>query len=276
VVSAKTTAKDAYPIQSLRDHATEMEAAILMCMAEATPRVVHKLRTESRRIEAYLDLLGSMKDLPPYRAKAAKALRQLHKVRKAAGVVRDLDVQQRLIDDHLPEDSLAAREDADALHQVRLKARKHAARDLQEVLAKRKRKIARRLEKLIMALEPAMELHIPPAKLLRLSKKEFDATHALIIRNPTSEHLHGIRKAAKVARYQAELAGSEQAKVVAKRFKGLQEAGGHWHDWMDLAAQAREELGEGHPTTEHFEKVCEGHLGEFRKLVDRARKAKAS
>lgn len=275
MTTPRTSANIAYPVRALGEHAIELEAAILVCMADTTPHAVHKLRTESRRIEAQLDLLHNLKGVPPYRTKAAKVMRQLEKLRKAAGVVRDLDVQQKLIEDHLPNDSIAAREDRDELQKICRKARKRAARELQELLANRRKKITKRLEKLLSALEPAEDLRVQPAELLRLAESKFRGTHALIIRNPSDEHLHGIRKAAKLARYQAELApGSPQAKLFAKRYKSLQEAGGHWHDWLDLAAVASEELGDHHATAAHYRDLRERELAAYRKLLEETRKSK--
>ena len=46
----------ARPVQALQDHASALEAAITLALVEATPKAVHKLRTESRRIEAVLGL----------------------------------------------------------------------------------------------------------------------------------------------------------------------------------------------------------------------------
>jgi CHAD domain-containing protein len=275
VTTPRTSTSVAYPVQALGEHAIELEAAILVCMADATPHAVHKLRTESRRIEAQLELIHGLKGVPPYRTKAAKVMRQLEKLRKAAGVVRDLDVQQKLIEDHIPNDSIAAREDRDELQKICKKARKRAARELQELLTKRRKKITKRLEKLLTALEPATELRVQPAELLRMAEATFHGTHALIIRNPSDEHLHGIRKAAKLARYQAELApGSPQAKLFAKRYKSLQEAGGHWHDWFDLAAIAAEELGDHHATAAHFRDLRERELTAYRKLLEETRTVK--
>ena len=258
-----------HPISSLREHATALEAAITVCLGEPTPHAVHKLRTESRRIEAHLDLLNRLKDLPPFRNKAAKALRQLSKLRRAAGRVRDLDVQQKLIDNHLPDDSIQSRKDRDNLHQVTAKLRKRATRKLLKLLNKRQQKISRRLEALLDALKPAESLTLSPADLLALADKDFRNTHAVLMRTPSDEHLHGIRKAAKLARYQLELAPtSVQAKRAAKRYHSLQESGGQWHDWLALADVATHELGDNHPTATLYTELRDQHLDGYRSRLE--------
>jgi len=258
-----------YPVQSLRDHVAALETAITVCLDEATPHAVHKLRTESRRIEAHLDLLRRLKGLPPFRAKAVKALRQLGKLRRAAGRVRDLDVQQKLIDDHLPDDSIQSRTDRDELHHTTTKLRKRYARKLLKLLHKRQPKIFRRLESLLTALEPAQALRLLPTDLLELADKDFRNTHAVLMRSPSDEHLHGIRKAAKLARYQLELApASLQAKRAAKQYQSLQQAGGDWHDWLALAASASQELGDDHPTAAHYTDLRDRHLEGYRSRLE--------
>jgi len=235
-------------------------------LAEPSAKAVHRLRTASRRIEAILELLTLVKGLPHFHAKAVKATRQLKKLRRAAGRVRDLDVQQRLIEDHTP--GTLAQKDSDELQRSRAKERVRVARKLLKLLRKRQKKISNRVESLLAALESAEGLKLSATELLRLVEREFHSTHALIIRNPSDEHLHSIRKAAKLARYQAELAPrSLVAKRTAKFYKSIQEAGGNWHDWMELTASACDELGDDHPTVVHFRQLRNRHLGDYRERL---------
>ena len=270
--TATASPSPAHPIIALREHASALEAAITVCLAEATPQAVHKIRTETRRIEALLDLLRLQKGLPSYRQKAVKLLRQLKKLRRAAGRVRDLDVQQKLIEDHEPDYNNKAQREAHKLGQSREQERKRAARKLLKQLAKRQLKIAVRLEAVLKALKPAEDLQLNPTDLLQQVDQHFRGLHALIIRNPSDEHLHSIRKAAKLARYQAELAaGSTTAKRTAKAYKSLQEAGGHWHDWHQLSAIAADELGDKHPATAAFTRFRNRDLGKYRELLEKTR-----
>ena len=262
-----SSATAAHPVLSLREHATALEAAIAVSLADPNPKAVHKLRTESYRIEALLDLLDGHKHLPPFRAKAAKAVRQLKKLRRAAGRVRDLDVELRLIKGHTPE--ALSQKDSDELQRTRTKRRIRASRKLLKLLTKRQRKISTRLESLLAALEPAETLKLTTTVLLQGVERDFHGIHALIIRHPSDEHLHSIRKAAKLARYQAELAPrSPIARRTAKFYQSLQESGGHWHDWLELAVSVSEQLGEDHPTATHFTDLRDRHLAIYREQLE--------
>ena len=265
-----TASSTVQPVHVLREHATALEAAVTVALADATPKAVHKLHTESRRIEALLDVLTRIKELPPFRRKAAKLLRELKKLRRAAGHVRDLDVQQELLKDNLP--SSGSTKSRKGMQRSRAGQRKHAIRELHDLLTERQRKIAHRIEAVLKALEPAEALILSARDLLELVRSGFESTHALVINHPSSEHLHSIRKAAKLSRYQAELApGSAAARRIAKSYESLQESGGSWHDWLNLAGLAINELGDGHPTAMHFVQLRDRHLDAFRNQIDAMR-----
>ena len=100
-----TTSTTAHPIRTLREHVTALEAAITLCLADPAPKPVHRLRTSTRRIEAQLMLLELLPALPLHHKTAGKARRLLKKLRRAAGQVRDLDVQNDLIATETPYDA---------------------------------------------------------------------------------------------------------------------------------------------------------------------------
>jgi CHAD domain-containing protein len=59
------------------------------------------------------------------------------------------------------------------------------------------------------------------------------------------ENLHDFRKGAKKARYVAESDDEDPAaKAMAKAIKRVQDAIGDWHDWVVVAEEAHEALGE--------------------------------
>ncbi len=97
VQTSMTESPTVQPVRTLREHVTALEAAMMVCLADPRPRAVHRLRTMTRRIEGQLALLAM---LPASLCKqSAKKLRRiLKKFRRAAGEVRDLDVQVDLID----------------------------------------------------------------------------------------------------------------------------------------------------------------------------------
>lgn len=272
----------ASPVRTLREHVLALEGAMALCLDKPRPKAVHKVRTEARRIEAQLELLGLLKRLPSYRSEMGRALRLLKKIRRAAGRVRDLDVQRKLLKNHAAEDEKQPKRHSDArlhelaelaeLRQIRKQRRKRAARKLLKLLNKRQAKLAAAFDALLTALEPAQDLQLPAAELLRLVDQHFRGTHALIIRHPSSEHLHSIRKAARVARYQAELAAnSASATRSAQRYEALQVAGGQWHDTLALAADAATELGDNHSTAVSFSQLRDQYLADYRALLERVR-----
>ncbi|HEY1742627.1 MAG TPA: CHAD domain-containing protein [Granulicella sp.] len=272
------------PVCTLREHTLALEEAMTVCLSKPRPRAVHKVRTEARRVEAQLELLSLLKKLPSHRSEATRALRLLKKIRRAAGRVRDLDVQRKLLkthvleqpEDHVVEDTeqqtpLVASELVE-LRQIRKRRRKRATRKLLKLLDKRQKKLTAAFDALLTTLEPVQNLQLPAAELLQLIDQRFRGTHALIIRHPSTEHLHSIRKAARVARYQAEIApDSAAAARAAQRYEALQVAGGHWHDTLSLAADAATELGDNHATAITFGQLRDQYLAAYRSLLERVR-----
>ena len=101
------------PVETLRDHATALEAALAVCLGDSKPKSVHKLHTE-----AQLLLLDQMHVLLPFRKEAAKVQKHLKKLRHVAGRVRDLDVQRKLLENE--ETQTYAKRAARAMAKLRL------------------------------------------------------------------------------------------------------------------------------------------------------------
>ena len=72
------------------------------------------------------------------------------------------------------------------------------------------------------------------------------------------DHLHSLRKNAKLARYIAENApkSAKTPRRLAASFESVQEAGGHWHDWLVLAEIAAGKVGPTSPLTKAFTQRC--------------------
>jgi CHAD domain-containing protein len=256
----------ARPVETLREHATALEAALAVCLGDPGPKPVHKLRTETRRIEAQLLLLEQMQGLPPFRKKAAKVRKHLKKLRRAAACVRDLDVQHKLL--KIEETRPAARRDARTMAMLCKQRREEAVEELLKQLEKRQAKLANALEALLEALESAAHLELAATEVLAMAERQFRNTRELKVKQPTTDQLHTLRKTAKVARYLAENApGSRRVKQTAKQYESLQQAGGEWHDWMQLAKEAKEELGLHHALVGAFRRKCGRRLDRFQKLL---------
>lgn len=277
-----------HPVQTLRDHATRFEAALSVCLADPKPRAVHKLRTESRRLEAQIVLLEALRGLPRYRKAADKVMRQVARFRRAAGRVRDMDVQSKLLQDHgkrrkpHPDHATPTQEElAEFTHQrtddlarmiaTRAKRREELATELVALIEKRQAKVSAALEALLTALKAAGKLRLPATDLMRIADKRFARLQALRVKEPSPDDLHSIRKAAKQARYLAETSSAAAATDKAKRYEHLQDAGGKWHDWLDLAHDARRELGRKHAASTEFAALRDRRLLTYRALLDEFR-----
>jgi CHAD domain-containing protein len=274
----QTTRSIAAPpvLEHLRGVAAEMREKLDACRKHGDgPKVeaVHHLRTGTRRVEATLETLareaGARGLGKPAEEARQRWLRQLKKVRRAAGTVRDLDVHRELLaDNFLPAADTApdkvARELAEAtaaaasgsveitplVQQARsldawLKARRSAAADAlcatldghAEALLDAEQQFmaatAKRRSILHRAHRPASRLALDDY--LRL----MDAMPLL-----DKENLHDFRKGAKKARYVAESDEHDSAAgTMAKAIKRVQDAIGDWHDWVVVAEEAHEALG---------------------------------
>ena len=254
---------EARPIQTLREHVTALEAAITLSLAHPDKEPVHRLRTSTRRIEAQLELLSLLPGLPDHSKSEKKVRKLLKRLRRAAGSVRDLDVQRSLIQDHSRSaDSKELRRDARHLRQRLKEERASEAKHLGKLLAQEQQKLAPALEKLLRDLEPAAGLALPAQHLADLTQRWYEHNTPQL---PPSrlEQLHTIRKSAKLARYITE-AGAEET---AQRFESLQEAGGTWHDLLTLRDIAKEHLGRKSALTQLFEQQHAQALDGYRKKL---------
>lgn len=191
---------------------------------------VHHFRTSSRRFEAVLELLGH-----PTSRDEIWLDKQLSKLRRRAGKVRDLDVQT--------EDLKELQIGRDGDHKEKLL----------EALARRRRREERRLER---TLEKA-DLKEIRKRLNELSTRfrtrgrQTAGERALTgFARLSRQHgvdsdasLHDFRKQAKKLRYLAELGDDVLSRTAAVQLQNLQDSVGEWHDWAELTARAEKLLG---------------------------------
>ena len=267
------TSTTAHPIRTLREHVTALEAAITLCLADPTPKPVHRLRTSTRRIEAQLTLLELLPALPPHYKPTRKARDLLKKLRRAAGQVRDIDVQIDLIAAETPDDApKSIQKKSLQLRETLNHQRTAAAQRLIRILQKHQVKLALTLESLLTMLAPAEPLTIAPTQLTTLIHSWFTQNTAAepASRDDDPEHLHAIRKTAKLARYLAENApkSAHTPRKLARAFESVQQAGGDWHDWLILSTIARNELGKSSPLTESFANKCHSALAIYYRRLE--------
>jgi CHAD domain-containing protein len=264
------------PLAHLLPVADAFNAAVAQGIEDADPEAVHGMRTGSRRLQAILE--ARLREGGPGGQaldRSARAwLRELKQVRRAAGAVRDLDVQRKLLEDwvgkQIPDrggvpDRGEARLPAEIKQAEMLDAwlkseRKHLARGMQKQLRKRQRGLAEGQVACFTGIARA-PLGRPGA--LRTSDgaalEDFvRAADAMPLLH--GENLHDFRKATKKARYVAET-GANGDSSVAKALKRIQDAIGEWHDWLCLGEEAQAALGQDAPElTAVFQHEIERHF----------------
>ncbi len=264
-----TPSTAARPIQTLREQITNLEAAIAVCLADPGPKSVHKLRTSTRRVEAQLTLLALLPNLPPYQKPEKQARRLLKKLRRAAGNIRDLDVQIDLIEQ---KSSASTKESSDRLSEALKNQRAQAEADLLHILNKHQAKLTKSLESLAATLDPAKSQTVTSTRLTALTQDWFtqNIPSKAIPNDP--DQLHAIRKTAKLARYIAETApkSARNPRKLAAAFESLQQSGGEWHDWLILSGIAQDKLGDS-PLTQAFRSNCETALTNYRSHIQSLR-----
>ena len=230
----------AVEVERARKPVRKLRKALKQLGKDPTAEEVHKLRTETARLEAVISAVGAGK------AKLRRKLLNLVlPIRRAAGDVRDMDVlverslglpagvdedcRVRLLE-HLGERRL---EGADALYGKIKRSRKTARRALKRC----DRRLSGRLEE---AGRPERQQAAADtgAVVLKLSG-ELARWPAL-----TEENVHDFRKKVKGLRYTLELAEKPDEKLL-ETLGEVKDRIGEWHDLQVLAGIAAEVLGHG-------------------------------
>jgi CHAD domain-containing protein len=199
------------------------------------PDQVHGFRTTARRIEA---LLAARLKAPGKNER--KLLKQMARVRRRAGGVRDLDVQVA----NLQALNIGREAECKALVLQRLKGRRKKA--LKRLLGALDQRTVQRIEK---------RLDRAARKVLRTSsaadrrkQRETANTAETIARRlqklqnelPLSEQtLHEYRLRGKRMRYTLELSSDPRAAKLVEQLKEMQDAIGKWHDSVVLLESAQ-------------------------------------
>jgi CHAD domain-containing protein len=235
MVAKRTVPKDqdTSRIETPMPPAKAFEDALERVLEGAEPEAVHRVRTGSRRLQAMIESSTPVEAF----GKLTKArLRQLKKIRRAAGPVRDLDVQRKLLEELISSDEhLPLREQAQALDMWLKNQRDGHAQEMQKAIGKPQQRLAE------LGALPTFDIekHAGAADAVAM---DFFARAAYATPQLDAENLHDFRKAAKKARYIAESGGAEPSSV-ARALKRVQDAIGEWHDWLCLQQDAREALG---------------------------------
>jgi CHAD domain-containing protein len=199
-------------------------------------------------------MLELLPKVPKHRKEAGEARKLLKKLRRAAGNVRDIDVQIDLIAELAPEGACDdLKTDAEKLREKLKNDREDDAKKLRKVLKKRQTEATLALERLLEALEPVEKFALTATQLSDLVeswyRKNVPPETGKTKDDP--EYLHTIRKVAKLARYIAENApeSAKGPRKLAQEFESLQQSGGEWHDWLVLEEISRKTVGKSSPLT---------------------------
>ena len=192
---------------------------------------VHGFRTGTRRLQVLFDLSSG----PKHDHK--KLLKQLGRIRKRAGKLRDLDVQLAAL--RAFKSSRQPRRKTELVnHLIELRMRQekklHKLTDGKTV-----REIKKRLRQAEKDFAPKDSRD--PLVAAREMLGKIDGSNSAI----TEETLHQYRILAKRSRYAAEFAPQSPAREqFIARVKKVQDALGDWHDWLTLTATAQAKLGD--------------------------------
>lgn len=209
---------------------TSAISKLLTLLEQASTRptrtVVHKLRTTIRRVETALDCSETKEYV--------RLCKQLKRVRKRAGQVRDIDIQLVLLD---------------ALHRNRDKGVVAVATELKDTREKLERKIRKTVEeKLDSGLLKRLRNASGSAKAFAdvdLSAIAAEFSDNLRQQELNEDNLHEFRTKTKKLRYRAELAPEMEIRnALITELKKVQDAIGNWHDAVMLHQTAAKVLGD--------------------------------
>lgn len=263
---------------------------MLVAVTSTEVGAVHKLRTSTRRVQAHLALLDllstsdSALPVPPHKQETAAVLRRLKRVRRAAGAVRDLDVQTGTIQMDAPQKAAVHKgTSGDTIRKQARQLRKHLesnreaeARRLVRVLQAEEHPLAAELQALEQAIQTVKGKALAAAGLIDRVQLHFTAGVKGILRPGKADlpraiealhedDLHAVRKLAKLSRYMLESAPEgSRALAVAERYEALQEAGGRWHDWLLLQQISARFHGRKAELTQRYATHAASELAEYR------------
>ncbi len=201
------------------------------------PHDVHQLRTTIRRVET---LLG---EHVLAIGRGRKLQKQLDRLRKRAGKVRDADVHVKALG--LLSSALDATGRADLRKSLAKSREKRSKRLLRALARARAGGIAKRLKQTVDEVGAAHRMRAadPRAELARVLDDFLRSCESCAPLG--AQNLHAFRIDTKRLRYRAEvLADAEpDAALAVKELKRAQDAIGDWHDWLTLAEEAEHAVG---------------------------------
>ena len=216
------------------DYLRKLRKLLREVSTEPLPERVHRLRTTIRRAETFL----SLQDLPEKRD-VGKLLKQLARLRRRAGRVRDIDVQTAALRTvNIGQEDAKARVLA-GLEEQRSRREKKLLAGIEDKFSARMR---RRMRKVESAVASAGEGRMPAGETAKPTPRRLWRSLQDLIRTAsqtqpfTPRTLHQFRLKCKKTRYLAELLPGNAA--LLDELKTIQDAIGDWHDWLTLTQSA--------------------------------------
>ena len=208
------------------------ERDLVRLSSDQRPETVHSYRTTTRRLQTLIEEL-----IPERDRNQKKLLKLLGRIRKRAGKVRDLDVQLTALRSlKIPQEPRRKTQLTQELLELRAKHEKKLCKILTKDNLREIRKRLKRAAKEVKLEASRDSLAVAREMLAKVAHPAGPLTEAI---------LHQYRIVVKRARYAAEFApkSAESTRFIAE-LKRLQDAIGHWHDWLTLTHTATARLGE--------------------------------
>jgi len=266
-------------IETLHDAIARLEASVVQCLSKPGKEQVHRLRTSVRRVEAHLELLSLLGRLSPEDVHTREARRLLRQFRRVAGRVRDLDVQNGLIQSEASAQATdtqherSARAEARKLMRKLKQEREEEVGQLLRLLHRKNKRLPRILEEVLATMRSAGPVKLSQSQLIALVRGWYQQAGGRDAPTNDVAGLHDARKRAKLARYLAESAppSALAARRLAARFAAVQRAGGEWHDWLVLTETASGELGDSAELPRRFAAYADRALLVFQRRIREVR-----
>ena len=231
-------------------------------LVHPAPEDVHGVRTTIRRFQtlAAISVAGKADGF-------GALLKQLNRIRRRAGKVRDVDVQVAALRTIRSGSKRERNELKQFLQQLHENRARKLARTIKEELADG---LEKRLRRAALAFAESADAVQPEALASALAKFASLMTHHPPL---SEENLHDFRMDCKRIRYEAEMAdGSPAAKKALKQFKRIQDATGIWHDWVNLSDSAEQVAANEHsPLLSAIHAVRQAKFNEALRIVGEAR-----
>jgi CHAD domain-containing protein len=218
----------------------QLNVALAKIERDVPAKAVHRLRTTARRIQTLISTQPIR-----LRDKDRQAIRELERIRRRGGKVRDLDVQIPLLrvlsNRSVGKDCLVLRQ---ALLKKRTKRAERLAATARTVVQS---KFCDRLYRVLHQMAPTAESpsHADEQDLLVQAQLKLEQLGAVFGGDPqpSSKRLHQLRIALKHTRYLAELSQPSQARdELIARLKFAHKVLGEWRDWELLAKTAEKQF----------------------------------